>query len=178
MTNTVADCEVKLRQDRETLADLLSRRAKIDSDAVVLTELRESCAFDAHSGNSAARNHLNQVNKQFIQLRLDEQSLDAAVVEAHLRVSLAEERRPGDAGEEGELPGDRRLRNDPGERRVHRDFDEVAGLLLADRQHAVADVLAAHAHDVAASLTRVESNSAIAELSPNFGDGLKDQAAA
>ena len=39
---------------------------------------------------------------------------------------------------------------------MHRDRQRDAGLLLFHRQHAVADMLAAHAHHIAAPLRRVE----------------------
>ena len=66
------------------------------------------------------------------------------VVEASFNIALDEP--------DGAVPGP----VDRVERGVHRDFHEVAGFFLADRQYAVADVLAAHAHHIAAPLTGVE----------------------
>jgi hypothetical protein len=88
---TVEQAEAQLRLDRELLAGLITKRAKCDEDAVILTEERESCAFGAHTGDDVARRRLASINKQFTALKLDEESIAAAIVESHLRVSMAEQ---------------------------------------------------------------------------------------
>jgi hypothetical protein len=88
---TLADCEAKLRTSREQLADLITKRGKIDEEGVILVEQRETLAFDAHCGNATARRKLDNLNQQLSKLRLDEESLQSAIATAHLRVSEAEQ---------------------------------------------------------------------------------------
>jgi hypothetical protein len=73
-----------------TLAELQQRRGDAVARQAEIAAEREGLAFDAAVGDKAARKSLNELNQRSLQLGLDIENLDAAIVEARRRIGVAE----------------------------------------------------------------------------------------
>jgi uncharacterized coiled-coil protein SlyX len=88
----VANAETANRKARETLADLVTRLASARLDGTTRTKERGQLAFDALSGRvPEAVKRLEQLHVEVTHHDSVIKSLEAAVAEAHVRVSDSEE---------------------------------------------------------------------------------------
>src|ERR1700730_9947536 len=90
MTQSVSEAEAQVRAARETLADLINKRAAADCRFVELDAERTRVSFAAHTGEPRARKALDDVLKVMSRHDGETKSLDAAVAEAQRRVADAE----------------------------------------------------------------------------------------
>jgi chromosome segregation ATPase len=80
----------QVRNARETVASLVSARAALEERAAELQTEREEVAFDAYTGDKAAKKRLDAINSEGIRHQTEAASIEAAMRTAQARLSEAE----------------------------------------------------------------------------------------
>ena len=75
----------------EVLSGLQAQRDALIARAHELEERRQAIAFDAHSGNKAARAKLDETNSESVTFEYELKSIDSALIEAGKRLAVAEQ---------------------------------------------------------------------------------------
>jgi hypothetical protein len=81
-----ADVAARLRTAREQHNELLNRRQRLDTDLLVLRQKIDETALAGHTGDEKAARLLKSLERQFIEVRASEVSLDSAIRQSTQRV--------------------------------------------------------------------------------------------
>src|SRR5215472_10952618 len=87
---SLEEAQQQVRQCRETVASLVSARAALDERAASLQAERETVAYDAYTGDKAAKKRLDAINAEDSRHQAEAASIEAALRTAQGRLSEAE----------------------------------------------------------------------------------------